>query len=52
MKTFSLDPGKEIGIIKNAVREAILEGIISNNYEEAFHFMLKEGEKIGLKPVY
>jgi poly(A) polymerase len=52
MKTFSLNPGKEIGFIKNAVREAILEGIITNNFEEAYDYMLKEGEKIGLKPVY
>jgi poly(A) polymerase len=49
MKAFNLKPGKEIGIIKNAIREAILEGDIKNDYTEAFAFMIKEGEKIGLK---
>lgn len=48
MKTFSIPPGKEVGIIKNAIREAILDGIIHNDYEEAFGFMVKEGEKLGL----
>ena len=49
MKAFNIKPGKEIGIIKNAIREAILEGEIKNDYTEAFAFMIKEGEKIGLK---
>ncbi len=51
MKAFNLKPGKEIGIIKNAIREAILEGEIQNNYTEAFALMIVEGEKIGLKAV-
>ena len=51
MKAFNLKPGREIGIIKNAIREAILEGDIKNDYSEAFAFMIKEGEKIGLKEV-
>lgn len=51
MKAFNLGPGKEIGLIKNAIREAILDGIISNNLEEAWALMLREGEKLGLKPV-
>ena len=51
MKAFALKPGREIGIIKNAIREAILEGDIKNDYSEAFAFMIKEGEKIGLKEV-
>ncbi len=50
MKTFNLTPGKEIGIIKNAIREAILEGDISNNYEEAYNFMLQKGKELGLTP--
>ncbi len=49
MKAFALSPGREVGVIKTAIREAILDGIISNNYEEAYALMLKEGEKIGLK---
>lgn len=50
MKTFNLTPGKEIGIIKNAIREAILEGEIRNNYEDAYNFMLQKGKELGLTP--
>lgn len=49
METFNLKPGKEVGIIKNAIREAILEGEIRNDYEEAYTFMLKKGHELGLK---
>lgn len=48
MSTFNLTPGKEVGIIKNAIKDAILDGVIRNNYEEAFDFMLREGKKLGL----
>ena len=48
MSTFNLKPCKTIGIIKEAIKEAILEGIIANNYEEAYKLMLEEGEKLGL----
>lgn len=48
METFGLKPSKEIGIIKDAIKEAILEGDIPNEYEEARKFMLKKGEEIGL----
>jgi poly(A) polymerase len=51
MKTFGIPPSREVGIVKTAVREAILDGLIENEYEEAFKKMLEEGEKIGLKPV-
>lgn len=50
METFSLKPGKEVGVIKNAIREAILEGEIKNDYEEAFQFMLKVADGLGLHP--
>lgn len=49
METFGIPPGKEVGIIKNAIREAILDGIIHNEFEEAYQLMVKEGEKLGLK---
>ncbi|WP_416442514.1 CCA tRNA nucleotidyltransferase [Leeuwenhoekiella sp. A16] len=49
MKTFNLKPSREIGIIKDAIKEAILEGEIANNHTEAQEFMLKKGEEIGLK---
>lgn len=48
MEAFNIKPGREVGIIKKAIREAILEGDIKNNQEEAFKFMLKKGEEIGL----
>ena len=49
MKTFNLKPSKEIGIIKDAIKEAILEGEIPNEYEAAYNFMLEKGRKMNLK---
>ena len=49
METFNLKPCREIGIIKDAIKEAILEGDITNDYEEAYAFMLKKASAIGLK---
>jgi len=49
MRAFDLEPSREIGMIKDSIKEAILEGIIPNEYEAAFELMLKEGEKLGLK---
>jgi len=51
METFGLDAGKEVGLIKNAIREAILEGEITNDYKEAFNFMLDQAKQMGLNPV-
>ncbi len=50
MSTFNLKPGPEIGLLKNAIREAILDGIIKNDLEEARLFMLEKGKLMGLKP--
>jgi len=49
MKTFNIPAGREVGIIKNAIREAILDGVIKNDYNQAYKFMIEEGEKLGLK---
>ena len=49
MEHFSLKPCKEIGIIKEAIKEAILEGEIPNEYDAAFALMLKKGSEIGLE---
>ncbi len=51
MKTFGLRPCREIGTIKAAIKEAILDGIIPNEYEAARQFMLTKGSEIGLKSV-
>jgi tRNA nucleotidyltransferase (CCA-adding enzyme) len=49
METFELTPGPEIGRIKSAIKEAILDGKISNDFDEAKAYMLKKGNEIGLK---
>ena len=49
METFNLKPSKEIGIIKEKIKEAILEGDIPNEHDAAFQLMLKEGKRLGLK---
>ena len=49
MVIFNLKPSREIGILKEAVKEAILEGEIPNDYDAAYEFVLKRGEKLGLK---
>jgi putative nucleotidyltransferase with HDIG domain len=51
MEMFNLKPGREIGILKEKVKEAILEGEIGNDKEEARKFVIVEAEKLGLKIV-
>ncbi|MFN8322791.1 MAG: HD domain-containing protein [Chitinophagales bacterium] len=51
METFGIKPGKEIGLIKEEIKEAILEGKIRNDYTEAFEMMLDLGAKLGLKRI-
>jgi poly(A) polymerase len=48
METFGIPPSREVGIVKTAVREAILDGELPNDFDPAFQRMLEEGEKIGL----
>ena len=51
MEIFDLKPSREIGVLKEAVKEAILEGEIPNEYEPALAFVLAKAEKMGLKRV-
>ncbi|MFM9824530.1 CCA tRNA nucleotidyltransferase [Flavobacterium sp.] len=51
MAIFDLKPSREIGILKEAIKEAILEGEIPNEYQAAYDFVLVKAEKIGLKRV-
>ncbi len=50
MKTFALSPCREVGLIKDAIKDAILDGTIPNEYEPAYAYMLREAEKLGLSP--
>jgi poly(A) polymerase len=51
MEVYGLSPCKEVGMIKNAIKEAILDGIIPNNHEHAYEYMLQVAKDLGLKPV-
>lgn len=50
MQTFGIPPSKPVGIIKDAIKDAILDGVIPNNYEAAYAFMLQKGQECGLSP--
>ena len=51
MKLFGLSPSREVGQLKEAIKEAILEGIISNSYDDAYPFMIEKAKKMGLSLV-
>lgn len=48
MERFGLPPGRAVGELKNAIREGILDGIIENNYQSAYEFMMKKAAEMGL----
>lgn len=51
MRLFGLSPSREVGQLKEAIKEAILEGIISNSYDDAYPFMIEKAKKMGLSLV-
>jgi len=51
MQLFNIQAGREIGILKNAIKDAILDGDIKNNKEEALKFIIKAAKKLNLRPV-
>jgi len=51
MKTFNIPPSKQVGLIKDAITEAILEGEIPNEFDAAYRFMIEEGRKLGLQEI-
>jgi poly(A) polymerase len=51
MDIFGIPPSRPVGIIKNSIKEAILEGIIRNDHDEAFELMIRKGKELGLEPV-
>lgn len=50
MATFGIAPGREVGIIKTAIKDAILDGEIENSHDAAYQLMLRRGEELGLRP--
>jgi len=50
ISTFNIPPGPMVGVIKSAIKEAILDGVIPNEYEAAREFMIRKGRELGLSP--
>jgi hypothetical protein len=51
MRLFNLPPSRQVGTLKTAVREAILDGLIANDYDAAYAYVMKIATEMGIKPV-
>ena len=51
MDTFGLPPSREVGALKSSIKDAILDGVIPNEYKPAYDYMIKKAQKMGLKPM-
>lgn len=51
MRIFGLTPCKEVGSLKSSIKDAILDGVIPNEHDAAYEYMLNRAEKMGLKPI-
>ncbi len=51
MRIFNLKPSREVGVLKTAVREAILDGEIPNEHDAAYQLLLERAAAMGLQPV-
>ncbi len=51
METFGLSPCREVGSLKSAIKDAILDGVVPNEHDAAYEFMIKCAERMGLHPV-
>jgi tRNA nucleotidyltransferase/poly(A) polymerase len=51
MQLFNIQAGREVGVLKNAIKDAILDGEVKNNREEALKFIIKKGKEINLTPI-
>jgi hypothetical protein len=51
MEMFGLGPGVEVGRLKASIKDAILDGMIPNEYDAAYNYLIEKAKKIGLTPI-
>lgn len=51
MDTFGLEPSRPVGDIKDSIKDAILDGVISNDYTQAYRFMMNKAQEMGIDPI-